>query len=128
MLSPNVASPHHNGPPSTECVPENLLLVREAVLEHLSPADQLHRSHPSIILLHTQGDGPDDGIVRDVASSSRSGQVAQLVEHRTENPGVGGSIPPLSTAAWCRDGVASCGLFFALELSPDRSHSVALSQ
>ena len=26
------------------------------------------------------------------------GQVAQLVEHRTENPGVGGSIPPLSTA------------------------------
>jgi hypothetical protein len=25
------------------------------------------------------------------------GQVAQLVEHRTENPGVGGSIPPLST-------------------------------
>jgi hypothetical protein len=26
----------------------------------------------------------------------RTGQVAQLVEHRTENPGVGGSIPPLS--------------------------------
>ena len=26
-----------------------------------------------------------------------TGQVAQLVEHRTENPGVGGSIPPLST-------------------------------
>jgi hypothetical protein len=25
------------------------------------------------------------------------GQVAQLVEHWTENPGVGGSIPPLST-------------------------------
>ena len=25
------------------------------------------------------------------------GQVAQLVEHRTENPGVGGSIPPLTT-------------------------------
>src|SRR4051794_11142290 len=25
-----------------------------------------------------------------------TGQVAQLVEHRTENPGVGGSIPPLS--------------------------------
>gem|GEM_PF-2222351 len=24
-----------------------------------------------------------------------SGQIAQLVEHRTENPGVGGSIPPL---------------------------------
>jgi hypothetical protein len=26
-----------------------------------------------------------------------SGQVAQLVEHRTENPGVAGSIPALST-------------------------------
>ena len=26
-----------------------------------------------------------------------NGQVAQLVEHWTENPGVGGSIPPLST-------------------------------
>src|SRR6266850_5660039 len=31
------------------------------------------------------------------ASSFRSGQVAQLVEHRTENPGVGGSIPSLPT-------------------------------
>ena len=33
------------------------------------------------------------------------GWVAQLVEHRTENPGVGGSIPPLSTSqklAACR--------------------------
>jgi hypothetical protein len=26
-----------------------------------------------------------------------AGQVAQLVEHRTENPGVAGSIPALST-------------------------------
>src|SRR5439155_5970014 len=26
------------------------------------------------------------------------GQVAQLVEHRTENPGVGGSIPSLPTS------------------------------
>ena len=30
-------------------------------------------------------------------ASGREGQVAQLVEHWTENPGVGGSIPPLST-------------------------------
>jgi hypothetical protein len=27
----------------------------------------------------------------------REGQVAQLVEQRTENPCVGGSIPPLAT-------------------------------
>ena len=27
----------------------------------------------------------------------RDGQVAQLVEQRTENPRVGGSIPPLAT-------------------------------
>ena len=27
------------------------------------------------------------------------GQVAQLVEHRTENPGVAGSIPALSTCS-----------------------------
>ena len=32
-----------------------------------------------------------------------SGQVAQLVEHRTENPSVGGSTPPLTTAAASRD-------------------------
>ena len=28
---------------------------------------------------------------------AREGQVAQLVEQRTENPRVGGSIPPLAT-------------------------------
>ncbi len=28
---------------------------------------------------------------------SSNGQVAQLVEQRTENPRVGGSIPPLAT-------------------------------
>ena len=31
------------------------------------------------------------------APTRSSGQVAQLVEHWTENPGVGGSIPPLAT-------------------------------
>ena len=36
-----------------------------------------------------------------------AGQVAQLVEHRTENPGVAGSIPALST----RDHARKC-LFF----------------
>ncbi len=29
--------------------------------------------------------------------SPKVGNVAQLVEHRTENPGVGGSIPPVPT-------------------------------
>jgi hypothetical protein len=41
-----------------------------------------------------------------------NGQVAQLVEHRTENPGVGGSIPPLSTkkrACCCRPFFIYCG-------------------
>ena len=32
---------------------------------------------------------------------SFAGQVAQLVEHRTENPGVAGSIPALSTRWPC---------------------------
>src|SRR3972149_10450356 len=32
-----------------------------------------------------------------VRGQSRYGQVAQLVEQRTENPCVGGSIPPLAT-------------------------------
>ncbi len=30
-------------------------------------------------------------------ANSKRGQVAQLVEQRTENPRVGGSIPPLAT-------------------------------
>jgi hypothetical protein len=34
---------------------------------------------------------------RRLLAADNFGQVAQLVEHRTENPGVGGSIPPLST-------------------------------
>ncbi len=29
---------------------------------------------------------------------SPTGQIAQLVEHRIENPGVGGSNPPLTTS------------------------------
>src|SRR5712672_1895890 len=38
-----------------------------------------------------------------------TGQVAQLVEHRTENPGVGGSIPPLSIlAALVSKGISLC--------------------
>ena len=31
---------------------------------------------------------------------SREGQIAQLVEHRTENPGVAGSIPALPTTLY----------------------------
>jgi hypothetical protein len=40
------------------------------------------------------------------AVSPRSAQVAQLVEHATENRSVGGSIPPLGTI-FCRGGFAS---------------------
>src|SRR5690348_8577924 len=35
--------------------------------------------------------------MRTSTRSRRYGQVAQLVEQRTENPRVGGSIPPLAT-------------------------------
>jgi hypothetical protein len=43
---------------------------------------------------------------------SRDGQVAQLVEQRTENPCVGGSIPSLATfsqtqAHWCAQFVST---------------------
>src|SRR5262250_2408209 len=38
-----------------------------------------------------------------VSSLLRGGQVAQLVEHRTENPGVGGSIPSLPTIVFPPD-------------------------
>ncbi len=34
--------------------------------------------------------------------NSKKGQVAQLVEQRTENPRVGGSIPPLATILFNR--------------------------
>ena len=37
------------------------------------------------------------------------GVVAQLVEHRTENPGVGGSSPPRTTI---KVSPAHCGAFF----------------
>ena len=36
-------------------------------------------------------------VVGAALSRDRLGQVAQLVEQRTENPRVGGSIPPLAT-------------------------------
>ena len=36
-------------------------------------------------------------LVRSQRTAIPNGQVAQLVEQRTENPRVGGSIPPLAT-------------------------------
>ncbi len=41
--------------------------------------------------------GSNSGPFAAVRPVSSVGQVAQLVEQRTENPGVGGSIPPLAT-------------------------------
>src|SRR5919205_923420 len=47
------------------------------------------------------GNGPSSflrlGIIRAFPATPPPGQVAQLVEQRTENPCVGGSIPPLAT-------------------------------
>ena len=37
------------------------------------------------------------GLLQSPAASGAQAQVAQLVEQRTENPRVGGSIPPLGT-------------------------------
>ena len=41
--------------------------------------------------------GPPVPLVGARLTGDRNGQVAQLVEQRTENPRVGGSIPPLAT-------------------------------
>ncbi len=39
--------------------------------------------------------------IRDInARPNKDAQVAQLVEQRTENPRVGGSIPPLGTTSY----------------------------
>ena len=54
------------------------------------------------------------------------GWVAQLVEHRTENPGVGGSIPPLSTSRTSPHDVATIGIVRAsVCASPDETLSVS---
>ena len=51
------------------------------------------------------------------------GQVAQLVEHRTENPGVAGSIPALATSPKTPNGCrkASLPAFFRIWISLGRS-------
>ena len=49
-------------------------------------------SGPAILSALTVRSRP--GVIR---GPSSGGQVAQLVEQRTENPRVGGSIPPLAT-------------------------------
>ena len=52
----------------------------------------LNGPRPVILSALTVRSGP--GVIR---GPSSGGQVAQLVEQRTENPRVGGSIPPLAT-------------------------------
>ena len=42
---------------------------------------------------------------------ARQGQIAQLVEHRTENPGVAGSIPALSTFSTESPAITPRGFF-----------------
>src|SRR5205814_6599085 len=46
-----------------------------------------------------RGRGLGDASLERAACPSSGAQVAQLVEHVTENHGVGGSIPPLGTTA-----------------------------
>ena len=41
-----------------------------------------------------------NALLRPAARAGPGAQVAQLVEHVTENHGVGGSIPPLGTRAF----------------------------
>ena len=45
------------------------------------------------------------------------GQIAQLVEQRTENPCVGGSIPPLATALYSIISVTNSKLLLTLKVS-----------
>ena len=47
------------------------------------------------------------------------GQIAQLVEQRTENPRVGGSIPPLATTSLFSNTVALPIVKLASSLRPD---------
>jgi hypothetical protein len=42
------------------------------------------------------------------SASAKRAQVAQLVEHCTENAGVGGSIPPLGTTHFSRRLISKC--------------------
>jgi hypothetical protein len=44
-----------------------------------------------------RGDLTPDRVAALIRALSPGGQIAQLVEHLTENQGVGGSIPPLAT-------------------------------
>ena len=55
---------------------------------------------------------------------SRSAQVAQLVEQRTENPCVGGSIPPLGTT----DASGSCVIVRSASAAAGGVAQVSLSQ
>ena len=50
-------------------------------------------------------------------STARGAQVAQLVEHVTENHGVGGSIPPLGTIPSPRNSPFCCLLYASLRSS-----------
>ncbi len=57
------------------------------------------------------------------APSRRCGQVAQLVEHLTENQGVGGSTPSLATKQFRFRVTPSGGPFFMLSACPAQRKS-----
>jgi hypothetical protein len=60
----------------------------------------------------------------DATSAGVLGQVAQLVEHTTENRGVGGSIPPLTTFWRIRARRGVCEADIALRWRLTRTHAV----
>jgi hypothetical protein len=75
-------------PPSPRC---HVWLSRSPSIPHASTGINDLAARPSCDLLDVTRAG------RSNTRPSIDGQVAQLVEQRTENPRVGGSIPPLAT-------------------------------
>ena len=61
-------------------------LRQQLLAEQANPPEQVKGASPAGAKILVTG-----------GSAAGSGQVAQLVEQRTENPCVGGSIPPLAT-------------------------------
>ena len=84
--------------------------TRHFRLNSVKPAHLRNSSLPSLFRFSSRLKSPPAAVRNNLFRSGRvslenrekmapahPGQVAQLVEHRTENPGVAGSIPALST-------------------------------
>src|SRR4029453_4598546 len=79
-------------------------LHREAVQPEGAPRARGGRPPPPLTALMRRLDSPGGRLVTlralQAVLAGLGGQVAQLVEHGTENPGVGSSILPLSTISF----------------------------